>query len=310
MKKETFSEKVKQEICSLIFEDHCLKALLSSFITNRLTLVTKNKQWTWRLTSQFPFIIKFIAKAFKELYDVKIETSLSQSATNINGETNYIDVIGNFDQIESDLCLNGKGSREELCKMLCCKRAYVAGAFLAGGSINSLDAKYYHLEIRSDDWEYLFFQQKMLVSFGLYPVLSKHSKKQFILYLKKVNQISDFLKLIGAGNCMLQFEDRKIAKDANMSVTRWNNLDISNINKSTVSGVKQVKQIKKIKKLTIYKKQSDKFKSFCELRLSHPSSSLSELVKLMKSTYNIKTTKPGLNHLARKLDRLYHLYKE
>lgn len=304
MKKETFSERVKKEICSLLFEDHCLKALLSSFITNRLTMTSKNGKWIWRLTSQFPFIIEFIANAFKNLYDVKITTNLSKTATNINGETNYIDIEGNFDQIQHDLCLNGQGNINELTSLQCCKRAYIAGAFLAGGSINSLDAKYYHLEIRSDDWEYLFFQQKMLISFGIYPVLTKHSKKQFILYLKKVNQISDFLKLIGAGNCMLAFEDRKITKDANMSVTRWNNLDISNINKSTVSGVKQVKQIKKLQAKSIYKKQPTKFKAFCELRLANPSSSLSELVRLMKSKYNINTTRPGLNHLVRKLDKL------
>lgn len=304
MKKQTFSESVKKEICSLLFEDHCLKALLSSFITNRLINIRKNGQWVWRLTSQFPFIIEFIANSFKNLYDVKITTNLSNTATNINGETNYIDVEGNFDQIQHDLCLDGKGNIDELCSLQCCKRAYIAGAFLAGGSINSLDAKYYHLEIRSDDWEYLFFQQKMLISFGIYPVLTKHSKKQFILYLKKVNQISDFLKLIGAGNSMLAFEDRKISKDANMSVTRWNNLDISNINKSTVSGVNQVKQIKKLQTSNLWKKQSDKFKAFCELRLANPSSSLAELVKLMKSKYDIVTTKPGLNHIVRKLNRL------
>ncbi|XQP54982.1 MAG: DNA-binding protein WhiA [Mycoplasmoidaceae bacterium] len=303
MKKQTFSEQVKKEICSLVFEDHCLKALLSSFITNKLTVILKANEYTWRLTSQFPFIIEFIANSFKNLYDVKITKQIDKNATNINGQTNYIDIVGNFDQIESDLALNDKYSNK-VCPLDCCKRAYIAGAFLAGGSINSLDAKFYHLEIRSSDWEYLFFQQKMLISFGIYPVLTKHSKKQFILYLKKVNQISDFLKLIGAGNCMLAFEDRKISKDANMSVTRWNNLDISNINKSTVSGVKQVDQIKKIKKSSLWNKQSNKFKAFCELRLSRPSSSLTELVRLMKEKHNIKTTKPGLNHIVRKLDKL------
>ncbi|MCQ3908378.1 MAG: hypothetical protein MJ200_02230 [Mycoplasmoidaceae bacterium] len=46
MKKQTFSEQVKREICSLIFEDHCLKALLSSFITNKLTVVLKANEYT------------------------------------------------------------------------------------------------------------------------------------------------------------------------------------------------------------------------------------------------------------------------
>ncbi len=306
MKKTTFSERVKREICGLMFDDHCLKALLSSFITNRLTIDIRSNRWI--LTSQFPFIIEFIATAFKNLYNVQVTTHIAQNASNINGQTNVVEISGNFDQISTDLSWNSS-DKSELCKLDCCKRAYIAGAFLAGGSINSLDAKYYHLEIRSSDWEYLFFMQKMLISFGIYPVLTKHSKKQFILYLKKVNQISDFLKLISAGNCMLEFEDHKITKDANMSVTRWNNLDISNINKSTVTGVKQIKQIQFLKKLAIYNKQSKKFKTFCELRLANPSTSLKEMVTLMQE-HNIETTKPGLNHLVRKLNKLYNQYKE
>ena len=150
MKKITFSEQVKKEICSLVFEDHCLKALLSSFITNKLTVILKANEYTWRLTSQFSFIIEFIANAFKNLYDVKITKQIDKNATNINGQTNYIDIVGNFDQIESDLALNDKYSNK-VCPLDCCKRAYIAGAFLAGGSINSLDAKFYHLEIRSSD---------------------------------------------------------------------------------------------------------------------------------------------------------------
>ncbi|MCQ2747776.1 MAG: DNA-binding protein WhiA [Mycoplasmoidaceae bacterium] len=134
--------------------------------------------------------------------------------------------------------------------------------------------------------------------------MTKHTKKQYIIYIKKVNQISDFLKLIGAGNCMFEFEDVKITKDANMSITRWNNLDISNINKSVAAGSDQVKQIKLIQKKAIYKKQTKKFKAFCELRLKYPSSSLKELVSLMKKEKNIITTRPGLHHLVRKLNKL------
>lgn len=304
MKKQTFSELVKREICSLSFEDHCLKALLSSFIANKLTIVLKDNEFIWRLTNQFPFIINFINDSFKNLYNVKTVVKVNKDATNINGQTNYVEIYGNFDQIKNDLFFDIPWDKNKVCAFDCCKRAYVAGAFLAGGSINSLDSKSYHLEIRSNDWEYLFFQQKMLISFGICPVLTRHSKKQYILYLKKVNQISDFLKLIGAGNCMLAFEDKKISRDASMSMTRWNNLDISNIRKSTESGVTQIKLIKKIMQMPVWETQSEKFKKFCELRLLHPSSSLNELVFLMKQKYNISATKPGLNHLARKLNKL------
>jgi len=302
--KTTFSEQVKYEITTLQYDDNCLKALLSSFIQNRRTVVITHNELVWRLNSQFPFIIEFIAKSLKSLYDVRIETHISNTATNINGETNYIEIIGNFDLIERDLMLSSLDP-VELVSNLDSKKAYIAGAFLVGGSVNSLGAKYYHLEIRSDNYKYLQFLQNMLIAFKIFPVLTKHTKKQFILYLKKADQISDFLKLINATNCMFAFEDHKISKDMNSNITRLNNLDVSNINKSTVTGYKQVNWINAIKDSTIYKKQSRKFKCFCELRLANQESSLSELVELMLTNYRIKTTKPGLNHLARKLEKLF-----
>ncbi len=303
--KNTFSKEVKQEITSLRFEDHCMKALLSSFISNKLTIVLKNRQEFWRLTSQFDFIIDFISECLTQLYpDVKISKHFSKNVTNLNGQTNYIEIQGNFETIKNDLCLDFDVSKDILCKNECCKRAYVAGAFLACGSVNSLDAKSYHLELRSNNYMYLVFIQALLASFNINAVLAKHSHKQFILYVKKADQISDFLKLISASNTMLAFEDHKIQKDFNMQITRLNNLDISNINKTSIVGVKQVNQINKIKQTKLYREQPEKFKKFCQLRLQQPNSSLSELVKLMKQKYNIKITKAGLNHFSIKLNML------
>lgn len=302
--KITFSEQVKKEITTLSYDTNSLKALLSSFIVNRRTVVLTQNELVWRLNSQFPFIIEFVANSLKNLYDVQINTHISNNATNINGETNYIEITGNFDFIERDLFLNDPNPTQ-IVDAIEAKKAYIAGAFLVGGSVSSLDAKYYHLEIRSDNYKYLQFLQNMLIAFNIFPVLTKHTKKQLILYLKKADQISDFLKLIQATNCMFAFEEHKISRDMNSNITRWNNLDVSNINKSSITGVKQVKWINAIKDKDVYKKQSNKFKAFCELRLINQESSLQELVSLMKKQYKITITKPGLNHLARKLEKLF-----
>jgi len=304
-KEKTFSEQVKREIVSSIFEDHCLKAILSSFLSNRLTIVLKNKEYFWRVTSQFPFIIDFIEKAFKQLYsDIKTTKTINDSATNINGQTNYVDLVGNFDLIRNELRFENDVAKDNLCENECCKRAYIAGAFLACGSVSSLTSKSYHLEIRSANYLYLCYLQALLATFGINAVLTKHSTKLFFLYIKKADQISDFLKLINAGNSMLEFEDKKIAKDFNMQITRLNNLDISNINKSSSLGSRQVKLIQKLKTMPIWNKQSIKFRLFCEARLSNPSSSLNELVKIMYTKYKIKVTKSALNHFGRKLEKI------
>ena len=304
----TFSWQIKNEITKLIWPTHCLKALLSSFITNKLIIVLKNNANVWRLSSQFPFILEFICNSLLSLYDCKIFKNNLANTSNVNGLINYIDIKANFDQIRCDLLLDQQPN--QFLKMLCCKKAYIAGSFLACGSISSLNSHYYHLELRSNNYKYLLFIQKILLSFHIYPVLSKHSSRQYILYIKKSEQISDFLKLIGSVKSMMLFEDHKITKDFNMNVTRLSNLDISNINKATQAGVKQTKQIKKIMSSSMYKSQNRSFKCFCQLRLDNPANTLKELSILMYSKYNIKITKSGLNHLIRKINSIYNKESE
>jgi DNA-binding transcriptional regulator WhiA len=36
--KQTFSEQIKKELCSYIYETHTMKAILSSFLNNNLTI--------------------------------------------------------------------------------------------------------------------------------------------------------------------------------------------------------------------------------------------------------------------------------
>ena len=299
----TFSLQIKNEIVKQIWPVCCLRAMLSSFITNKLIIVLTNESTIWRLSSQFRFIIDFIYQNLKALYNCKLIKNYSSISTNNSGQSNYIDIYADFDQIRDDLLLEKK--HKQFLKKLCCKKAYIAGGFLACGSISSLESNYYHLEFHSSNYKYLLFVQKILLSFNIYPVLTKHFSNQYILYIKKSEQISDFLKLIGSVQSMMLFEDRKITKDFNMNVTRLSNLDISNINKATQAGVKQVKQIKVIMPLSIYQLQSKPFKCFCQLRLNNPASSLKELVNLMNNKYNIKITKSGLNHLIRKINNIY-----
>lgn len=206
------------------------------------------------------------------------------------------------------MCLYSQSElNTKLLNLHCCKRAYVAGAFLSGGSISDLSQKkyWYHLEIRSENYKYLLFIQSILVkNFNLYVVLYRRNL-QYILYIKKASQISDFLKLVNATECLLKFEDLKISRDFNMQITRLNNLDISNIKKTTISSQKQIAKINKIKKTPSYKRQNHNFKLYCQLRLEHPGASLQEIKKILAKKYKINIARTSLQHYVNKINKIY-----
>ena len=126
-----------------------------------------------------------------------------------------------------------------------------------------------------------------------------------VLYIKKANDISDFLKIVGATNSMQKLEDVIISRDFNNHIHRLNNLDISNMTKTVNSANEQVKMINAIKNSKEYNEQKNKFKFFCELRLTNPTSSLQELSELYFEKYNIKISRTGINHHIIKLKQIY-----
>ncbi len=66
----------------------------------------------------------------------------------------------------------------------CCKRAYLRGAFLGGGSINHPDSPSYHLEIFSLYEEHNASLCELMNEFGLNAKILER-KKGFITYMKE-----------------------------------------------------------------------------------------------------------------------------
>jgi DNA-binding protein WhiA len=105
---------------------------------------------------------------------------------------------------------------------------------------------------------------------------------------------------------MSTLEDTIISRDFNNQVHRLNNLDFSNISKSTNASDKHIEMIKKILPTKYYKEETDKFKNYCQLRLENPTASIAELTILFQQRFNAKITRSGINHYIIKLRRYYH----
>lgn len=300
----TYSETVKEEVTHLEFNTDCKKAILSAFLSNVLQMSIVNNNVVWYIDSHFSSISRFITTTLNEIYHLEHELSYSE-LNNFYKKRTYRLIIKDqrFEKILEELSVFDETHRNVVNSNET-KRAFLVGAFLSGGSISDINKSIYHLEIRSNKITYLRFIQTLLSDFSISITLLKRRYTN-VLYIKKANDISDFLKIIGATNSMQKLEDVIISRDFNNQIHRLNNLDISNMTKTVNSANEQVKMINAIKNSKEYNEQKNKFKFFCELRLTNPTSSLQELSELYFEKYNIKISRTGINHHIIKLKQIY-----
>ena len=180
----------------------------------------------------------------------------------------------------------------------CCKKAFLRGAFLAGGSINSPE-KSYQLEIACTTEANAERIVSVLGALHL-EARSLKRKNRYIVYIKDGNTISDFLGITGGMNSMMEFENIRILKDIRNSINREVNCDTANINKVVNAASKQIDDIN----LIIEKKGLDslpeQLKVVAEARLMYPHLSLAELGEKLDKPLG----KSGVNHRLARINEI------
>jgi len=192
---------------------------------------------------------------------------------------------------------------EKIVAKECCRKAYLRGAFLAGGSMNSPETSGYHLEIQTFSEPLAEDLKKLANGYDLNARTAKN-RRGFIMYLKEAERISDFLRVTGATNELFAFEDSRIKRDFKNSINRVMNCDIANEEKALGAAKKQLELIRRIEELD----PKDVPASLAEviwLRKRYPDSTLVELGYAAEEHYGHLLSKSALNHRFRAL-RDYH----
>ena len=189
---------------------------------------------------------------------------------------------------------------ESLIEKKCCKRSYLRGAFLAGGSVNNPETSSYHLEISSLYKEHNDALCELMNSFGL-KSKTLERKKGFITYLKEAEKISEFLNIIGGHNALLKFEDIRIVRDMRNSVNRLVNCETANLNKTIGASLRQVENIRYIESTVGLDVLPDKLREIARLRVEYQDVTLKELGDMVSGA---KISKSGINHRLRKIDEI------
>lgn len=105
---------------------------------------------------------------------------------------------------------------------------FLAGVFLACGSLNNLENLNHHLEIQCNNSFFFHAVAKALVFCKMHP-RSMTRKQKKVIYFKRVEEISDFLKLIHADVSTLAFENQRVVQNFNNIIQKKNNFDITNL---------------------------------------------------------------------------------
>lgn len=180
------------------------------------------------------------------------------------------------------------------------KQAYLAGAFLGGGTVNRPQGDY-HLEMVTQSYGFAQSIQEVLQECGLKGRMTER-KNDYIVYMKDGDDVGEFLQLVGAMQSYMDFESVRVVKDMRNRVNRQVNCETANLQKSVNAAVKQTAQVQSLLQLKTRSQLPKAIQEACDARLRYPNATLAELAEICG------ISKSGLAHRFYKIARLVDQY--
>lgn len=303
----SYTTRIKDEISlsTTEYEKPEIIAETCGFIRNNNT-ITKGKII---LTNENINIINYLIHHMKRLYQIEVQQDVIDNLNFSKKELYQITIEDKDNKILKDLGILDDNNKylinppEYILDDMETIKAYLRGVFLTVGSINDPKTSRYHMELLINNPEEAIFVQKLL---NMYELNAKilNRDKGFMIYIKEAEKISDFIKILGANNAVLYFEDIRIYRDEKNLTNRLNNCEQANTDKIIETATKQLKDIELLEETASLSLLDEKCMQAVEYRKKHPESSLKELAEIISRETNQKITKSGLNHRYRKIKDL------
>lgn len=313
----TFSSATKNEISKIAVTNKCCQlALLSALIKMNGTLQIQGIDrigiiLSTENASTARMMFSLLKSCFK--INTKVVVRKNRHLKKNNNYTLYIDsamgsheilkMTGILKESNSGMRLNHK-IPHYLIKKTCCRKAYLRGIFLGGGSISDPE-KTYHLELVTNNES---FAEDIKELMNIYQLGAKvvMRKGSFVVYIKEGENIVNYLNIIGAHCALLKLENIRIYKEMRNNVNRIVNCETANLDKTLNAALRQINNIKYIKNTIGLDKLPEGLAEIAELRLEFRDATLKELGEMMSPPIG----KSGVNHRLRKLDRIAENLKD
>lgn len=309
----SYSTDVKNELARVVGERSCchLSELASLMRMGGTMLIGGNRNLGITFTTENAAVARKVLNLIKSGFNLKTEVVVSRGRRLKKNNSYIIKVVPSpvvTDLLSALGIMKGDGinigSDAGILRRSCCRRAYLRGAFLGGGSVSRPEGEY-HLELVTSNIDFAKTLVRLLKNFKL-PVGMTGRKKDHIVYLKDGDAITSFLRIIGAHNALLAFENVRVVKDMRNQVNRLVNCETANLQKTVNAAIRQVEAIKYIKATIGLEKLTPTLREAAEVRLNHPEAALQELVEIL----NNGISKSGMNHRLRKLQQIAEKLKE
>ena len=301
----SFTQDVKKEIANLKVDDQFLKSELYGILKLKTELVIRNKKLVCEIKTNLLAIVRRITSIIKHLYKANVEV-IEKERKNLDQQNIFIVIIDDkCKEILLDLSIIDEEYNfiEDISEEFI-PDAVVRGFFLAKGSINDPKSSRYHLEFACNTLFEATYLIKQFNEFGIYSKLTTR-RGNYIVYVKKAEQIGDVLKVIGSTSCMFEFENERIKRDLNNVVNRIINCDMANGIKTHQTAMKQLEQIEYIEKTEGFESLSIRLMEAVTLRTKNPDASLQELSDISEEIIGRYISKSGLSHCFKDLELHY-----
>lgn len=301
----SFASEIKKELTGIEVEDPgCIESELAALIRMNGAVSVSRDEYVLDVQTENAAIARRIYTLMKSLYTIQVEL-LVRKKMKLKKNNVYIvrlkeevrTLLSDLDILQGPYTLVRSISKKYIEKTDS-RKAYLRGAFLAGGSINNPETSSYHLEIFNFHQEHNDSLCELLNEFNL-RARTLERKHGYIVYIKEAEKMTEFLSLIGAHNALFKFEDVRIVRDMRNSVNRLVNCETANLNKTIGAAFRQIENIKLIENSVGIDQLPEKLQEIAILRVQHQEVSLKELGELVSSG---KISKSGINHRLKKID--------
>lgn len=291
----SFSSEIKEELSRQIpGARHCQLAEIAAILgfCGRVT-EEGDAPFALRMHTENLAVARKYFTLLKKTFNIRLDVSARQNTSLKGGHSFEVVSYGDI-----------SAAKHVLIQNLCCKRAYIRGAFLASGSVSDPE-KGYHFEIACNSLEKAEQLCNMIGSFDIEAKVTRRKKNQ-IVYIKEGAQIVDALNVMEAHVALMNFENIRILKDMRNSVNRQVNCETANLNKTVSAAVKQIEDIQYIKATIGFDQLPEGLTEIAVLRLEQPEATLKELGQMLSPSVG----KSGVNHRLRKLSLIAEELRE
>ena len=309
----SFSSKVKGELSLHLGNGrHCEIAETAAIVNICGHTAVFGDRFCIKIQTENFIVAKKCFTLLKNTFNIIADVSVRRSGR----KHIYTVLVKNFSQAETILKATGMLVMEEgqiklrkriyppVVSSICCRRAYIRGAFISVGSVNDPE-KNYHMELVLADKFVAEQLRELINSFGLDAKVVER-KDHYVVYLKEGEQIVDLLNVMEAPLALMDLENVRIVKEMRNDINRKVNCETANLNKVVGAAVKQLEDIEYIEQTIGLSRLPEQLEEIARLRLEYPDKSLKELGSFLSAPVG----KSGVNHRLRKISTIAEVLRK